>query len=475
MNPLLLRPSPVACAFLLALFATGCTSVGPDHQRPAFDMPSEFRAAEGWKPAEPADHLPRGEWWRAYGDPVLDDLIVRLDAANPDLQSALGSFRQARAAAQLARAGYTPEIGLSAAARRSRGAAIEGRSANQSNTTQLGLDASWEADLWGRIGREVEAAGAELDGSVGDLASVRLSLHAELVQNYFQLRATDHQRDLYRRTVASFERALELARNRVAAGVSTRGDEVQALAQLRAAQAQAVDLDLTRTQLQNAIAVLIGAPPSAFALESADWPAAPPATPVGLPSTLLERRPDVAAAERRVAAANARIGVAQAAWFPSLTLNASTGYAGNQFAQWFSASNLVWSFGLSVAQAVYDGGRRDAQIESARAAHDITVAQYRQTVLGALQEVEDNLSALRLLEDEAALRAQALEASREAETLALNRYRAGIANYTEVITAQTTALDNERSLAQLRGRQFSASALLNKAVGGGWQGLATAP
>lgn len=460
---------------LLALFVAGCTALGPDHQRPAFDLPDRYRAAEGWKPAEPADHLPRGEWWRTYGDPVLDDLIARLDRANPDLQSALGSFRQARAAAQQARAGYTPEIGLSAAARRSRGAAIEGRSANQSNTTQLGLDASWEADLWGRIGREVEAAGAEFDGSAADLASVRLSLQAELVQNYFQLRATDRQRALYRRTVASFERALDLARNRVTAGVVTRSDAVQALAQLRGAQAQAVDLALTRTQLQNAIAVLIGAPPSAFALESADWPTAPPVTPVGLPSALLERRPDVAAAERRVAAANARIGVAQAAWFPSLTLNASTGYAGNRFAQWFSASNLVWSFGLNVAQAVYDGGRRDAQIESARAAHDITVARYRQTVLGALQEVEDNLSALRLLEDEAMLRTQALEASREAETLALNRYRGGIASYIEVITAQTTALDNERNLAQLRGRQFSASALLNKAVGGGWQGLAATP
>ncbi|MBP6097536.1 MAG: efflux transporter outer membrane subunit [Methyloversatilis sp.] len=469
------RTFPLLFPLVLALLAAGCTTMGPDHERPALDMPSDYRAAEGWKPAEPADHLPRGEWWRTYGDPVLDELINRVDRANPDLQSALGSYRQARAAARQARAGYQPEIGLSAAARRSRGAAIEGRSANQSNTTQLGLDASWEADLWGRIGREVEAAGAELAGTAADLASVRLSLHAELVQNYFQLRATDSQRDLYRRSVESFARALELARNRVVAGVATRSDEMQALAQLRAAQAQAVDLDLTRAQLQNAIAVLIGTPPSAFSLESADWPATPPATPVGLPSTLLERRPDIAAAERRVAAANARIGVAQAAWFPSLTLNASTGYAGNQLAQWFSASNLVWSFGLGVAQAVYDGGRRDAQIESARAAHDITVAQYRQTVLGALQEVEDNLSALRLLEEEAVLRVQALAASREAEALALNRYRAGIASYTEVITAQTTALDNERGLAQLRGRQFSASALLNKAIGGGWGGPAVTP
>ncbi len=456
---------------LLCLLVAGCSAIGPDHERPLFDMPAAYRAADGWKPAEPADHLPRGEWWRAYGDPVLDELIIRLDRANPDLQSALGSYRQARAAVQQARAAYSPEIGLSASARRSKGVAVEGRSANLSNTTQLGLDASWEADLWGRIGREVDAAGADVAGSAADLASVRLSLHAELVQNYFQLRATDTQRELYRRTVASFERALDLARNRVEAGVAMRGDQVQALAQLRSAQAQAVDLDLTRTQLQNAIAVLVGAPPSAFALGPSAWPSSPPASPVGLPSALLERRPDVAAAERRVAAANARIGVAQAAWFPSLTVSASTGYTGNSFAQWFSASNLVWSFGLSVAQAVYDGGRRDAQIESARAAHDITVAQYRQTVLGALQEVEDNLSALRLLEDEATLRAQALEASREAEAVALNRYRAGIAGYTEVITAQTTALDNERGLVQLRGRQFSASALLNKAVGGGWSGL----
>ncbi|WP_019919154.1 efflux transporter outer membrane subunit [Methyloversatilis discipulorum] len=453
---------------LAALFA-GCTTIGPDHQRPAFDLPQDYRAADGWKPAEPADHLPRGDWWRAYGDPVLDDLIARADRANQDLRVALGNYRQARAAAQQARAGFLPEVGLSASAQRSRSAAIQGRSANQSNTTQLGLDASWEADLWGRIGREVEAAGAELQGSAADLASVRLSLQAELVQNYFQLRAADSQRALYARTVAAYEKALEVARNRVAAGVATRGDEASALAQLRAAQAQAVDLDLTRTQLANAIAVLVGEAASSFSLAEADWQGAPPETPVGLPSTLLERRPDIAAAERRVAAANARIGVAQAAWFPSLTLNASTGYAGNNFAQWFNASNLVWSFGLSLAQAVYDGGRRDAQIESARGAHEVTVAQYRQTVLGALQEVEDNLSALRLLADEAALREQALAAAREAETLALNRYRAGTASYTEVVTAQTAALDNERSLMQLRGRQFSASALLNKAVGGGWE------
>jgi len=461
--------TPLLAPILAALIA-GCTTVGPDHQRPAFELPADYRAADGWKPATPADHLPRGEWWRAYGDPVLDDLIARTDRANQTLKAALDTYRQARAAAAQARAGFLPEVGLSATAQRSRSAAIQGRSANQSNTTQLGLDASWEADLWGRIGRQVEAAGGDLDASAADLASVRLSLQAELVQNYFQLRVTDTQRALYARTVAAYEKALELARNRIAAGVATRGDEASALAQLRAAQAQAVDLELTRSQLANAIAVLVGEPASSFALPPADAPAGVPAVPVGLPSELLERRPDIAAAERRVAAANARIGVAQAAWFPSLTLNASTGYAGNAFAQWFSASNLVWSFGLSAAQAVWDGGRRDAQIEAARAAHEVTVADYRQTVLIALQEVEDNLTALRLLDDEAALRAQALAAARDAEALALNRYRAGTASYTEVITAQTTALDNERTLMQLRGRQFSASALLNKAVGGGWDG-----
>ncbi|WP_018410032.1 efflux transporter outer membrane subunit [Methyloversatilis thermotolerans] len=452
----------------LSLLLTACTSVGPDHQRPEVDMPQHYRGSEGWKPAEPADHLPRGDWWRAYEDPALDALIARLDAANTDIAVALGNYRQARATAAEARAGFRPEISLSASAQRSRSAAIQGRSANQSNTTQLGLDASWEADLWGRIGRNVEAAVADVDASAADLGSVRLSMQAELVQNYFQLRATDAQRALYARTVAAYRKALDIARNRVVAGVAARGDEASALAQLRAAEAQAVDLDITRGQLANAIAVLVGEAASSFSIAEADWALAPPDTPVGLPSALLERRPDVAAAERRVAAANARIGVAQAAWFPSLTLSASTGYAGNNFAQWFNASNLVWSFGLSAAQAVYDGGRRDAQIESARAAHEVTVAQYRQTVLGALQEVEDNLIALRLLDDEVRLRSEALAAAREAEALALNRYRAGTASYTEVVTAQTSALDNERTLMQLRGRQYSASALLNKAVGGGW-------
>lgn len=460
---------------LAALALAACTSVGPQHSAPDIAMPAAYRAADGWKPAEPADHLPRGNWWRSYDDAVLDGLVARLDRANPDLQSALGSYRQARAAAQQARATYAPQVNLSASAVRSRSAGTAGREGALSTIDRIGLDASWEADLWGRIGRGVEAAGADLAASSADLVSVRLSLQAELVQNYFQLRAADSQRELYSRTVAAYQRALDVARNRVAAGVTTRSDEVQALAQLRAAQAQAVDLALVRTQLQNAIAVLVGEAPAAFALEASGWAAQPPATPVGLPSALLERRPDVAAAERRVAAANARIGVAQAAWFPSLTLSASTGYAGNSLSKWFSAPAFVWSLGASAAQAVFDGGRRDAQIGSAQAAHDITVAQYRQTVLGALQEVEDNLSALRLLEDEATLRAQALDAAREAEVLALNRYRAGTAGYTEVITAQTVALDNERGLVQLRGRQFSASALLNKAVGGGWEGLAVAP
>ncbi|HEY9191999.1 MAG TPA: TolC family protein, partial [Methyloversatilis sp.] len=261
-----------------------CTSIGPQHKAPELAMPAAYRAADGWKPAEPADHLPRGDWWRSYDDAVLDALIVRLDHANPDLQSALGSYRQARAAAQQARAAYYPQVNLSASATRSRSAGTAGREGTLSTSDRIGLDASWEADLWGRIGRGVEAAGADLAGSSADLASVRLSLQAELVQNYFQLRATDSQRELYARTVAAYQRALDVARNRVAAGVTTRADEVQALAQLRAAQAQVVDLALVRTQLQNAIAVLVGEAPAAFALEAAGWPAQPPATPVGLPS-----------------------------------------------------------------------------------------------------------------------------------------------------------------------------------------------
>jgi NodT family efflux transporter outer membrane factor (OMF) lipoprotein len=336
------------------------------------------------------------------------------------------------------------------------------------------VDASWEADVWGRIRRSVEGAEATAQASAADLDAARLSAQSALAQNYFQLRALDSQQQLLDETVAAYAKSLQLTRNRYAMGVAARVDVVQAEAQLKSTQAQAIDIGVQRARIEHAMAVLLGKPAAAFSLQRAPLNAVPPDVPVGVPSRLLERRPDVAAAERRVAAANAGIGVAEAAFFPDFTLSASGGFASSSLAQWLTLPNRLWSVGPLVAATLFDGGRRRALSDQAVAAYEGEVATYRQTVLGAFAEVEDNLAALRILEQEAQIQQEALEAARQSLALTLNQYKAGTVSYLDVVTVQAAALNSERAAVDILVRQMDASVLLIKALGGGWDGTGMA-
>jgi NodT family efflux transporter outer membrane factor (OMF) lipoprotein len=453
-------------------FALAACAVGPDYVRPQAQAPATFKEMAGWKTAEPRDELPKGNWWEAYGDAVLDGLEARVDITNQNLALAAAHYRQAQALVQVARASYFPLVSVDLSLGRSR-AASSGTSAVASrgviNTHSLGLSTSWEPDVWGRVSRLVESNVASAQASAADLEAARLSARSDLAQNYFQLRAIDLQKQLLDDTVKAFETSLKLTENRYAAGVAARADVVQAQAQLKGTQAQALDVGVQRAQLEHAIALLVGRAPADFALPPAPLKALPVAVPPGLPAALLERRPDIAGAERRMAAANAQIGVAKAAYYPALTLTGGLGYQSTRLATWFNAPARFWSLGTDLAQTIFDGGARAGQTAQAIAAYDAQVATYRQTVLNAFKEVEDNLAALRILEEEAAVQADAVTAARRAVELALNQYRAGTVSYLNVVTAQATLLSNERTAADILSRRLAASVLLVRAVGGGWQ------
>ena len=465
----LLQPATLGPALGAALLAlAGCAS-GPDYVRPAFTPPAAYKEAGPWTPAQPRLADADQAWWARYGDADLDALVAQADAANQDIRVAEAQYRQARAATQLARAGFAPTIGAGVSVGRARTQTATGHATAGSNA--LVLDAGWEPDLWGRVRRSVEAGEAAAQASAADLAAARLSIQTELVQDYLQLRITDALKDLLDRTVQDYRRALALTRSQNAAGIASRADVALAETQLQATTAQAIDLDVQRAQLEHAIATLTGRP--AAELSIAPRPAdalalALPAVPAGLPSQLLERRPDIAAAERRAAAANAGIGIAQSAYFPSLVLSASAGFASPGFAHWIEAPSRVWALGAALAATIFDGGARRAQSDAALAAYDAAAAHYKQTVLAGLQEVEDNLAALRVLAEERVALDAAVASARVAERASLARYRAGTATYLAVVTAQTLALANERSAVQLLGRQLIASAALVKALGGGW-------
>ncbi len=451
---------------MLPLMLAAC-SVGPDYVRPDVETPAAYKESGNWKVGEPGDHLSHGKWWEVFNDPKLDALEEQVNISNQNVHVAEAQFRLAQALAQGARAGYFPTVSGNLASNRSHAPSGTGTT---TTSHSLSLDASWEPDVWGRVGRLVEANEAGAQASAADLESVRLSAQATLAQDYFLLRVSDTQKRLLDDTVAAYEKSLALTKNRYAAGVATRVDVVQAKTQLKTTQAQTIDLGVQRAQLEHAIALLAGKPPSTFSIEPAPLVASFPAMPVGVPSELLERRPDIAAAERRVAAANAQIGVAKSAFFPSLTLSASGGYASSSLANWLTLPNRFWSVGPAIAQALFDGGLRKAQSEQAMAAYDASVASYRQTVLGGFQEVEDNLAALRILEQEAKVQGEAVQAARQSVILTTNQYKAGTVSYLNVITVQATALANERTAADILGRRLVASVLLVKALGGGWSG-----
>ncbi|MDR0479927.1 MAG: efflux transporter outer membrane subunit [Burkholderiaceae bacterium] len=457
-----------ALTVLLALGVAGCV-VGPDYQRPmpppGVDAPA-FKESSMWTTARPAIATTDGLWWRAYGDSQLDALIDQANQANQTLAQAQAQYRQALALLQGARAAYYPQIGIGAAGTRAR-TIIDGVPA-LGNSHAWSLQASWEPDLWGGVRRKVEVAGDEAQASAADLAAARLAVQAAVVNSHMQLRLNDEQEALYASTIEGYQKALALTQAQHRAGVVTNADVALAENTLATARAEAVDLDLTRRQLEHALAVLLGKTPGAFSLPVAPLAATLPTTPPGLPSQLLERRPDIAAAERRVAAANAQIGVAKSAYFPSLTLSASGGYQGNGFGPWFLTPGRVWALGASLAETLFDGGARSAQVRQARAALDEAAASYRQTVLSAFQEVEDNLAALNDLASERLMQEEAARAAHEAARVLMAQYRAGTAPYTAVVTAQALALTADRAVLQSRARQFAASVALIKAVGGGW-------
>ncbi|MFA5914719.1 MAG: efflux transporter outer membrane subunit [Burkholderiales bacterium] len=462
------HPFPYAALALTLLALAGCAS-GPDYERPAFSPPAAYKEAGPWKPAQPKNADANQPWWTGYGDADLDALVAQANAASQDIRVAEAQYRQARAAAQFARAGFAPTLGAGVSAGRARSRTGAGPVTADSNT--VALDASWEPDIWGRVQRSVEAGEAAAQASAADLAAARLSIQAELVQDYLQLRITDAQKHLFAHTAQEYRRALALTRSQYAAGIVTRADVALAETQLQSSNAQAIDLDVQRTQLEHAIAILTGRAPAALSIAARPPDALGltlPEVPAGLPSQLLERRPDIAAAERRAAAANAGIGVAQSAYFPSLVLSASGGYAGGSLSQWVDAPERIWSLGAALAATLFDGGARRAHTDAAVAAYDAAVAQYKRTVLTGLQEVEDHLAALRVLGEERARQDAAVASARVAERASLAQYRAGTATYLAVVTSQTLLLSNQRSAVQLLGRQLAASAALVKALGGGW-------
>lgn len=472
----LTRPLPFsrlipALVLILALAAlTGC-AVGPDYTRPktltgdAFKEPAIAPADSDWQAASPSG-VDQGSWWAVFQDPVLSALMPQLEAANPDIATARANLALAKAAAREATASFFPTITGDASATRGQ----QGGRTPVTNAYRAQLSASWELDLFGGLRRTAEAAYATADASEADLAAMLLSMRAELAQYYFQLRSLDEQRNLYARTVTAFERSLLITRNQHAAGIVTRLDVAQAETQLKSVQAQAIDLDLDRRQTEHAIAALLGLPPALFSLSPGSLENARlPKIAAGMPSTLLERRPDIAAAERRMAAANARIGVAKSAYFPTFSLTGSGGYTGDSFRDWFILPNRVWSVGASLAQTVFQGGALLARTDQAVAAWEASIESYRQTVLTALREVEDQLAAASLLEQEERVQLDALNSARDAENLALSQYRGGIVTYLTVVSAQATALENARAAATLRGRRFMTSVALVRSLGGGWE------
>lgn len=461
---------PLACAVALALLSA-CGSMAPPYERPAMSMQAvSFKEAPdhpGWRAARPADEQPRGPWWRAFGDAQLDALLPQVEVSNQTIAAALARYAAAQALVGGQQAPLYPAVQLGGSATRSSG--------NPSSPTsvpgtvwRVNLSASWEADLWGRLRDGVAQARANAQASAADLAAARLSAQAALATAYFNLREADAELALLGQTVAGYERALQITNNRYAAGQAARSDVLQAETQLANTQAEAAALAATRAQSEHAIAALLGRAPGDFGLAAAPWTTAVPEVPPLLPSELLQRRPDIAAAERAVAAANAGIGIARAAYFPSLTLSASDGTSTRRAAELFSASNTLWSLGLAATQILFDGGGRHAALANAQASRDAAIATYRQTVLAALQSVEDLLTQQRGLSEQLALRRQASRAADLTEQQVLNRYRAGQVGYTEVVTAQTSALAARRSVVQLQGGLQTSAVALIQALGGGW-------
>jgi NodT family efflux transporter outer membrane factor (OMF) lipoprotein len=454
------------------LFLASC-AVGPRYSRPTTPVPPTYKEEPpGWKTSQPNDQVARGKWWEIFEDSQLNTFEEQINVSNQNLKAAVAQFEQARALVTFNRANYYPTVTAGVSASRNRQSENRGLATTLSKTNYTDLvtpvNVSYEADVFGRVRRSVETARSSAQASAGDMESVSLSLHAELAADYFQLRTFDAEEGLLNDTVAAFEKALQLTQNRYRGGVASAVDVAQAQTQLETTRSQAIDLQVQRAQFEHAIAVLLGQPAPTFGIGPAPWTTPPPAIPPGLPSDLLERRPDIAAAERRASAANAQIGVARAAYFPLLTLSASGGFESRSLTNWFNGPSGFVSAGASAVVTAFDAGRRRAVSEQARSAYDQTVANYRQTVLSAFQEVEDSLAALRILENEATTQDAAVSAAQHSLELSTNRYKGGVVSYLEVITAQSIALSDERAAVDILRRRMIASVQLIKALGGGW-------
>lgn len=456
----------------LALLGTlSACKVGPDYVRPTMDVGVTFKESQGWQPARPAADAARGPWWEMYQDETLSELMQRLNQANQNIAQAEARFRQAVAVTQGSRSPLYPTLSATGNMTRAGGSATGSTgvvSSTAATTYGANAVAAWQLDIWGSIRRNIEATDATELALASDVAGARLTAQSAMALSYLQVRVLDEQRRLLLATVAAYERSLTLTTNRYDAGVSGLADVAISRTQLESTRAQLIDIEQQRAIFENAVAVLLGQPPSTFSIKPRTAQLVAPVAPVGLPSALLERRPDVSAAERRTAAANAQIGVAVAAWFPSLTLNANTGYRSNDFTQWFSAPAQFWALGPQLAMLVFDGGARQAQIDQARAGFDVQVAVYRQTVLTALQEVENAMVQLRVFEQEEVVQRLAVESAQQALRLARNQYDQGLIDYLSVAVLETTALNNERTYITLTGNRLSASVRLIAALGGGW-------
>ncbi len=451
-------------ALLTTALLSGC-AVGPDYQRPTAATSAAFKEAEGWVAAKPADAIPRDRWWAVFNDPLLDELAPKVALSNQNVAAAVASYAQARALVGQQRALLLPAVNLTAGGNRTNIATA----VTPTQRVRVDLGASWEADVWGRLRRTVESASANAEASAADLATATLSAQAELVANYLLLRQADAQRLLLERAITDYERVVTITENRYRAGIAAKTDLLQAQTQLANARSDHAGLGSQRAQLEHAIAVLLGEAPANFAIvRRDDWSVRMPEVPLLLPSELLQRRPDIAAAERRVAAANAQIGIARSAYFPSITLSGSTGAFDTSFAGLLASPTTVWSVGFALTQSVFNAGLVSSRVRGAEAGYDAEVAHYRQTVLSALQGVEDQLSATRVLAMQEKLLTEAADASAQAQQQMLNRYRAGQVSFLDVVVTQTSALNAKRALQQVQANRQVAAVALIQGLGGGW-------
>jgi NodT family efflux transporter outer membrane factor (OMF) lipoprotein len=457
---------------IAALQLTGCV-VGPKYHPPAVQAPAAYKEVGDWKPAQPNDQSLGGTWWTIFQDPQLDALELQVNVSNQNLKAAEAQYRQARAVLRYYRADYYPTVTAGASAARTRNSAR--RPPPNSifngityNDFVLPFDVSYQADVWGRVRRNVESYREQAQASAADLATVNLSMHADLAVDYFQARSLDAEEQLLTSTVKQYEQALELTESRFQGGIASEVEVEQAKTILQTTRAAAIDVGVLRAQYEHAVAILIGKPPAEFSLSPLPLTAPPPHVPISVPSELLERRPDIAAAERRVASANAQIGVAKSAYYPLINLSASGGFESSAITTLMNGPSGLWAIGLSAVGTVFDVGRRRSLNDQARAAYDYQVAAYRENVLAGFQQVEDNLAAVRILENEAKVQDEAVAAAQRSLELSTTRYKGGVTSYLEVITAQNAALADEVTAVNILGRRMASTVLLIQALGGGW-------